>query len=176
MDSKIQEKFQAEYNTGKDAFERGEYRLALQHLEAACQLAPLSSRQGGDARIWLVTTYQAAGKLKEAIALAGKLCAHPNLKIRQQSQRLLYIIEAPKLRRPREWTVEMPEDTSNIAEENYTNNFGKNIVQKKARQEPKSFTQSEPFDLDRVNNQDNRFIWVAILAIVAVFGGLFWLG
>ena len=52
----------------------------------------------------------------------------------------------------------------------------KNIVPKKARQEEKSFTQSEPFDLDRVNNQDNRFIWVAMLAIVAVFGGLFWLG
>ena len=174
MDEKDREKFQAEYNTGKNAFERGQYRLALEHLETACQLAPLSSPQGGEVRIWLVTTYQAAGKLTEAIALAGQLCNHPNLQIRQQSQRLLYIIKAPKLRRPREWTVEMPEALRSLSEENFTDNLGTNIVKNKAKQDLNDL--SKPFNLTQVNGEDNRFIWVAMFAIVAIFGGLFWFG
>lgn len=170
MDSKNLEKFQGEYNSGKNAFERGQYRQAIQHLETACSKVPFSSKLGGEARIWLVTTYQAAGKLTEAIALTRKLCTHPNLQIRQQSQRLLYIIEAPKLKRPREWTVEMPEDLSALAEDSI-NNLGTNTFKDK----PKPVF-SEPVDLSKVDTEDNRFIWVAMVAVIAILGGLFWFG
>lgn len=170
VDEKEREKFQAEYNIGTNAFERGQYRSAIEHLEIACKLAPLSSRQGGEARIWLLTTYQAAGKLTEAIALARQLCAHPNLQIRQQSQRILYIIEAPKLRRPREWTVEMPEDLSSLSEANFPNNLGTNVVKNKAKQDLES---SEPFNLTTVSGENNRFIWAAMFAILVIFTGLF---
>ncbi len=174
MNSKDTEKFQEAYNSGKNAFERGQYRLALENLQIACQLVPLSSRQGGDASIWLLTTYQAAGKQTEAIALARKLCTHPNLEIRQQSQRLLYIIEAPKLRRPKEWTVAMPEDLSSLAEEDFTNNIGTNTVKNNTKQEQNN--PNEPFDLDKVNTENDRFIWVAMFAIVTIFASLFLFG
>ena len=174
MDLEAREKFEEKYNSGKNAFERGQYRLALEDLETACKLAPLSSRQGGDARLWLLTTYQAAGKLTEAIALARQLCTHPNLEIRKQSQRLLYIIEAPKLRRPKEWTVEMPENLSSLTDGDYKSNLGTNIANNKVKQERNNF--DEPLDLTRVNTEDNGFIWVAMFAIFAIFGSLFWFG
>lgn len=169
MELKERDNFQKEYIAGKAAFERGKYRLAIQHLETACNLVPFTLKLGGEARIWLVTTYQAAGKLSEAIALTQKLCSHPNLEIRQQSQRLLYIIEAPKLKRPREWMVEVPEDLSTLADENATKNFTANTVKKKPQRDF-----SQPLNLSGSDTEDNRFIWVAMLAIVAILAVSFW--
>ena len=47
MNTEQQEKFQLEYQLGKQAFERGKYRLSVQHLQNACQFVPLSSQRGG---------------------------------------------------------------------------------------------------------------------------------
>ena len=171
MVSNNREKFQIQYQAGKKAFERGEYRQSVQYLEAAKELATNSSRLGGEAQIWLVTAYQAAGKEKEAIALCQELATHPHLEIRQQSQRLLYIIQAPQLKRPKEWMSEIPDlaDTADgkpkyVTAKSKTNN---------------SFSSSnktpEPVDLSQVNTQDNQFIWVALVFTLLTLVGLFWL-
>ena len=173
MDSKSQEKFQIEYRAGKNAFERGQYRLSVKHLETASQLIASSSRLGGETRIWLVTAYQAAGRLPEAIALGKQLCSHPNLEIRKQSKRLVYIIEAPKLNRPKEWMSEIP-DLSTISDRDPQDLKGITII--KSNSKPTQNSVAPPVDLSQVNAKDNQFIWVALLAIVAILGGLIWFG
>lgn len=171
MELTERERFEKEYTAGKDAFERGKYRLAIERLETACNLVPFTAKLGGEARIWLVTTYQAAGKLTEAIVLTRKLCSHPNLEISQQARRLLYIIEAPQLKRPREWMVEMPEDLSSLSEENLLKNLGTN----KVKSQPRSDF-SEPLDLSATEAENNLFILAAAIAIALILGGLFWFG
>ncbi|MDJ0715831.1 MAG: hypothetical protein QNJ54_16640 [Prochloraceae cyanobacterium] len=171
MNSKDTEKFQIEYQAGKEAFERGQYRLSVQHLETASKLIAGASRKGGEAQMWLVTAYQALGKQKEAIALTQKLCHHPHREIRQQSQRLLYIYEAPKLSRPKEWMTEIP-DLSDLSDRQMKDNLGISMSKSNSKENPA--VRSE--DLTQINTKDNQFIWVALLAIILVLGSLVWFG
>ena len=62
------EKFYLEYQSGKAAFERGEYRASIEHLSTARNLVNLSSGLGGEVQMWLVMAYEAAGQKAEAIA------------------------------------------------------------------------------------------------------------
>ncbi len=173
VDSEDKSKFQIEYQLGKKALETGQYCLSVQHLETASKLVGESSRWGGEVKIWLVTAYQAAGMLPEAIALCRELSTHPDLETRKQAKRLLYIIEAPQLTRPKEWMTEIP-DLAKISEgeSQYVGSSSKNESKSKAT----SSALREKVDLSEVNREDNQFIWVALLGLVLFFGGLIWFG
>ncbi|NEQ28041.1 MAG: hypothetical protein F6K28_55440, partial [Microcoleus sp. SIO2G3] len=88
---------QTQYQAGKTAFERGDYRQSVQALEKAVSLVARNTRVGGEMQFWLVTAYQAAEQQQEAIALCEQLTRHPDLQTRQQAKRLLYILKAPRL-------------------------------------------------------------------------------
>lgn len=163
-----QEQFKTEYQTGRYAFECGQYRISVQHLEKASQLIALGTRQGGEVQIWLVTAYQAANQLLEARALCKQLITHPHPEIRKQSKRLLYIIEAPQLKRPREWMSEIP-DLSKAAESNDRYLRGSGTIKKTSVPAP------EPIDLSKVNTKDNQFILIALLLVLLILGGTIWL-
>ena len=167
MGSENQEKFQIQYQAGKYALERGQYRLSVERLEAAKQLVTGSSRLGGEAQIWLVTAYQAAGMCAEAIALCRQLSRHPHPEIRKQGKRLLYIIEAPQLKRPKEWMTEIP-DLAALSESEPQYRRGSNAAKGKQRKS----SQVEPIDWSQVNTKDNQFIWVALFAILLILGGV----
>ncbi|MEC4982623.1 MAG: hypothetical protein SAJ37_11395 [Oscillatoria sp. PMC 1068.18] len=170
MVSDTQEQFQQEYQAGKMAFERGNYRQSVQHLETAGKLLNPQSRLGGEVRMWLITAYQAAGEEKEAIALAQKLCTHPHTEIRKQAKHLLYIIKAPQLKRPAEWMTEIP-DLGSVSESDPTQQRGSGV--NKLKSTSKS-TEPEALDLSQINTQDNKFIWIALFFTLLTLGGLFW--
>ena len=96
MDSKL-EQFQLKYQEGQALLDRGQYRSSVKTLEEAKSLVNPSSKLGGEVQLSLVTAYQGINKLEDAIALCQELTAHPNLAIRQLSQRILYILKAPQL-------------------------------------------------------------------------------
>ncbi|HEY9615985.1 MAG TPA: hypothetical protein V6C64_04050 [Microcoleaceae cyanobacterium] len=163
---------QTEYQAGKAAFERGDYRKSVQHLEAAVALVGMNTALGGEIQIWLVTAYEAAGKQSEAIALCKQITRHPDLKTRKQSRRLLYILEAPKLKTRPEWVTQIP-DLSGLSDSAVRDRKGSTAISTKSTEKP-AF-QLEPEDLSQVNTQDNRFIWFALLAALLIIGGLVWL-
>ncbi len=166
------EKFRIHYQAGKEAFERGQYRQSVEYLETAREFTALSSRVGGEAQIWLVTAYQAAGKDREAIALCQQLSAHPYPEIREQAQRLLYIIQAPQLKRPKEWMSEIPDlaHTDEGEPKYLTAKSTNNNNSRKSNKPP------ETVNLSEVDTKENQFIWVALVITLLTFGGLFWLG
>lgn len=168
MTAQEQEKFRLRYQAGKIALEQGEYNRSVQYLEEAKDLVLKSTRLGGEAQIWLVMAYQAAGKLPEAIALCQELSTHPHPEIRQQAKRVLYIIQAPQLKRPKEWMSEIPDLTA-------TGNDRPQYVTAKTqgKKNPTPTKAEEPIDLTQVNTKDNQFIWFALLIIILTFGGLF---
>lgn len=173
MSSENKEKFTIEYQAGKVAFESGEYRAAVKHLEAASALMNRTSRLGGEAQTWLVTAYQAAGQTEEAIALCQQLSRHPDPETSKQGKRLLYILQAPELKRPAEWMTEIP-DLAAIAdsESNYRRGSNSNgsASSRKLKEQP------ETIDLNQVETKDNQFIWLALIVISLVVGGLIWFG
>lgn len=164
------EKFQQHYQAGKEALERGQYRLSIEQLEAAKELVSSNSRRGGEAQIWLVTAYQAANKLNEAIALAQELITHPDTQTREQAQRLLYIMKAPVLERPKEWMSEIP-DLSSAADQGTSR-----YVAAKKRAEKPIQSDLEHLESAPTETKDNGFTWFALILIALIFSGLLWLG
>lgn len=173
MSTESLELAKTQYQAGKQPFERGQYRSSVQFLEKAVSLAGANTKLGGEMQTWLVTAYQAAGQQTEAIALCEQLGKHPDLKTREQGKRLLYILKAPKLKTRPEWLTQIPDLTNlNDAEGN------KPVTRYKPASQPvrpKPSVIPEPIDLTQVNTKDNRFIWVALVAIGLILGSLLWL-
>lgn len=169
MSSQNLEVIKTEYQAGKVAFERGEYRQSVQRLAKASALVDRYSSLGGEVQIWLVTAYEAAGQTTEAIALCNQLKNHPDLETRKQAQRLLYILEAPKLKTRREWLIEIP-DMSGL--ENGESKFRQvsAAAQTKRPSSKRSQPELAPVDLTGVNTKDNRFIWLALILTVLSLG------
>lgn len=162
------EKFQQKYQAGQEALEMGRYRLSIENLEAAKDLVAGNSRRGGEAQIWLVTAYQAGNMIDKAIVLAQELITHPDLQTREQAQRILYIMKAPKLERPKEWMSEIPDLTQ-------ADQGASRYVGSKKKSTPESpaieLKDLEPAPTDP---QDNQFIWFALGLIVLILGSLAW--
>ncbi len=168
------EQFQILYQAGKAAFESGRYQDSITHLEAACELMNYGSRLGGEARIWLVTAYHAANKQQEAVALGQKLQNHPYPAISNQSQRLLYIITAPRLKRPEEWMTKIP-DLKNIADRDTPSRYVNN--RKSATKATRKKIIEPEIDPSEIQTEDKTFIWVAIglstiVALLYLFLGI----
>jgi tetratricopeptide (TPR) repeat protein len=161
-----------QYSAGKRAFEGGKYRQSVEYLEKAVSLANSNSPLGGEMQTWLVTAYQAAGQLPEAIALCEKLGSHPDPTTRKQGKRLLYILQAPQLKTRPEWLTQIP-DLANISEGKGTPLSSRYATPAPAPSRPKP-PEPEPVDLSQVNTKDNRFIWIALLVLLLGVGGLVW--
>nr|WP_199298087.1 hypothetical protein [Trichocoleus sp. FACHB-40] len=173
VNSENRDIIKTQYQAGKTAFERGEYRQSVQHLEKASSLVARNSRLGGEVQIWLVTAYEAAGQRTEAIALLKQLFHHPDPEISKQSRRLLYIMEAPQLSRRPEWLSEIPDLTA-LAESQAEFRGASNVKPANTTPRKRPEPELEPVDLSKVNTQDNRFIWVALIAIILTLGSLAW--
>lgn len=173
MNSEKLERIQNEYQTGRDAFERGQYRQAIKHLEIATGLVERTSRLGGEIQIWLVTAYEASGLGLAAIALCQTLTRHPHIETRKQAKRLLAILEAPQLRMHPEWRVEIP-DLSKLEESDSQFRQVSAATKPKRPAKKRPQPEPEPVDLSQVNTEDNQFIWIALGASVLILGGLFW--
>lgn len=169
MNSETLENVKAEYQAGKVAFERGQYRQSVEHLEKASNLVARNSRLGGEVQIWLVTAYEAAGQREEAIALCEQLKRHPHPEIDKQGRNLLYILQAPQLKRPAEWMTQIP-DFGKIPD----NNEQTRLNLRNTNSNPSPSPQPLPEDLSQINTKDNRFIWAALVVIGLTVGGLIW--
>ena len=155
-----------QFQLGQRAFENGEYRRSVEALEQATSLANPNTALGGEIQTWLVTAYQAAARLADAIALGERLLQHPDLKTRQQSQRLLYILKAPQLKPRPEWLSQIP-DLTGLSEESTAAQY---VSPQPKRLPPKP----EPeLDLSQVNTKDNRFVWVALAVTLLAAAGLY---
>ena len=161
-----------ESEAGKAAFERGQYRESVQHLEKASALAARNSRLGGEVQIWLVTAYEAAEQRTEAIALCEQLKSHPDSETSKRARQLLYIMQAPQLKRPTEWLTQIP-DLGAVPDNVTQTRLGTRAVgsNRSQQQRPEPST----IDLAQVNTRDNRFIWVTLIALGRTLAGLLWL-
>jgi tetratricopeptide (TPR) repeat protein len=157
------------YMEGVAAFERGQYRESVQCLEKASALVNRDSGFGGKVLIWLVTAYEATGQQAEAIALCEQIKRHPDAETSKQGKRLLYIMQAPQLKRPSEWLTQIP-DLAAIADNTNQTRLSSN---NSPRTPSKPLPAPEPVDLSQVNTKDNQFIWVSLL-IIGLTIGLLW--
>lgn len=162
------------YEAGKIAFERGRYRQSLQCFEAACQQVEKTSRLGGEVQLWLATAYQALGQQKEAIALCQKLTRHTHHQTRKQSRRLLEILQAPPLSSNMKGLIEFP-DMSQLDDNPSQKLVGTSSKYPSLKRSYSQADDSQPIDLTQVNTEDNQFLWIALIGIIVILGGLLFL-
>jgi tetratricopeptide (TPR) repeat protein len=163
----------ADYQAGRTAFERGEYRKAVQSLESANASVQPMTRFGGEVQIWLVTAYEALGQRSDALALCREVSRHPDLQIRKQGRRLLYILEAPRLTTRPEWLTQIPDLTTLSDRDGRDRTAAGTIPPPKPPEKP-AFQLETVVDPAQVKTQDNRFVWVALMAATLLLGGLLW--
>ena len=159
------------YQAGQATFERGQYREAVAHLTQAQALVEPGSALGGEIQLWLVTAYEAVGQREAAIALCRQLGVHPDHSTRKQSQRVLYILEAPELALHAEWLTQIP-DLSETTDRDPTARLGRNVTTARP-QSPRTSLPSEPLDLSQVNTKENGFIWMALGTVTVLLLVLF---
>ena len=160
------------YLAGQTAFENGNYRQAVELLEAAVAETAAKSKLGGEIQMWLVTAYEANGNLSQAIELCSQLIRHPHITIRQESKRVLYILQAPELNRREEWITKIP-DLQEI-EENPNARGGSGSVRKSRPARVRPMPPMVPIDPSEIEAKDNGFIKALLILAVLAIGGLYW--
>jgi hypothetical protein len=92
----------------KVAIERGNYARAVALLEPLCERHSPLEPQGDLLRLLLATALMGQGQGERAAACCRSLqtCADPQR--RAQARDLLQVLEAPALKRPRDWSLTLP--------------------------------------------------------------------
>jgi tetratricopeptide (TPR) repeat protein len=175
MTEDTRDRAKTQYTYGQSAFERGSYREAVEFFEEAVKLAKAATPLGGEIQTWLVNAYSAVGRQQDAIALCQVLARHPDLETRKQGKNLLYILQAPQLKRPTNWMTQIPDLESISAETGQS--LGSSIYSGAAKTAPRPRPKAEepPIDPSQINRKDNGFFWVALVGVALVLGGLLWL-
>jgi hypothetical protein len=153
---------------------RGSYRQVLQQIEMALQHYPDS----GSLRLWQAITTEALGQTAAAIALTRPLLQHPDPEIAQQARYLVWIWEAPRLRRPPEWLSQIP-DLTQLPESRELLPTSA-LRSRPATAQPASLPHNRPDppeDLEPANPSqlDNRMIWIALGIVLLTTGIGVWI-
>ncbi|MGF1567990.1 MAG: tetratricopeptide repeat protein [Nodosilinea sp.] len=175
MTANPQDLTKAAYALGQNAFERGNYREAVDHFEQAASLAKLATPLGGEIQTWLVNAYSAVGRQGEAIALCETLSRHPDLEVCKQAKNLLYILQAPQLKRPSNWMSEIPDLAAISADSPLSSGPVVKGSSPRSALRPRPQTDPVPPDPSQINSKDNGFLWAALGAVILIFAGLLWL-
>lgn len=164
------EQAKQQYQAGRAAFERGQYRQSIQYLETARKHLQQPSSLGGTVQIWLVTAYEAAGERDKALKLCQQLVRHPDMDTRKQARGLVDILKAPRLKKRPEWLVQIP-DMQNLEDSNAKMQQPAASAVKKTATKKKKPTSPPPVDWSQVNTKDNGFVWIALAVILVAIAG-----
>ncbi|AHB89150.1 hypothetical protein NK55_09460 [Thermosynechococcus sp. NK55a] len=146
------------FQQGQEAFERGNYQQSVALLGQAAALAEGNAVQSGEISLWLVTAYSAAGDQGAAVSLCRQLQRHPDPHTRQESRRLLAILEAPQLKRRPEWYSEIP-DLSHLGDRSYTS------PNRRSSKRPSAPTPKPQEPPPPATPLPNAFIWIALTGL-----------
>ena len=162
---------------GKAAFEAGLYRDAITLLRQG-ETIPTEDRSmaiDGELKTWLVMAYEASGDRSAALNLCRIVSRHPHGQTRDQGKRLLYILEAPKLKMKSEWLVEIP-DLSHLESSDdrawTPPPINLSPPPKLRPTQPKGYIIPEPTDPTTVNMGDERSVFWLLGAVGVILVGL----
>lgn len=91
------------------ALDHGDYGQVLRLLEPLCSQHSPRSRSGGRLRLLIATALLGQGRPEEAISCCRPLQGCLDTELRAQARDLLLVLEAPPLKRPRDWSLILPD-------------------------------------------------------------------
>jgi len=90
------------------ALNKGDYSLCIKIIDPLLSSYSPKTTIGAQIRLLKVTAYIGKGNEQKAIDICRTLTNNKDATIRQQTQQLLSILDAPCLPRPENWSVEIP--------------------------------------------------------------------
>jgi hypothetical protein len=90
------------------AIDRGHYARAVALLEPFCEAHPATRSPGDSLRLLLVTAWMGLGEGERAASCCRALLGSSDSRRRAEARDLLRVLEAPALRRPRDWSLTLP--------------------------------------------------------------------
>ena len=99
----------ADLRAARLALERGEYGRVLALLEPLADRHPPRTPLGGELRLLIVTALMGQGESERAAECCRNLSNSSDPELRARARDLLYVLEAPALSRPREWSLTLPD-------------------------------------------------------------------
>jgi hypothetical protein len=91
------------------ALDQGEYGTVLRLLEPLAEQHPPVTATGAGLRLLIATALMGQGRTDQAAACCRTLLASSDAALRSQARDLLTVLEAPALRRPRDWSLTLPD-------------------------------------------------------------------
>jgi hypothetical protein len=93
----------------RQLLERGEYGQVLRLLEPLEEEWSPQTARGAELRLLMATALMGQGHTDRAAACCRSLSRCSDATLRAQAKALLVVLEAPELRRPREWSLTLPD-------------------------------------------------------------------
>ena len=90
------------------ALDKGDYNLCIEIIDPLLLTFSGSTTIGGQLRLLKVTAYMGIGDEQKAINICQTLIDNKEANARQQAKQLLSILDAPRLPRPSNWSIEIP--------------------------------------------------------------------
>ncbi len=90
------------------ALDQGDYGRVLRRLEPLVASYPATTPQGAQLQLLMATAWMGQGQSERAIACCRAVRACGDALVRAQARDLLEVLQAPVLRRPREWSLTLP--------------------------------------------------------------------
>ena len=90
------------------ALEKGDYGICIKIIDPLLLDFQAETEIGGQLRLLIVTAYMGKGDEQKAINICQTLIHNKEESIRQQAKQLLSILDAPRLPKPSNWSVEIP--------------------------------------------------------------------
>ncbi|MFZ0409552.1 MAG: DUF3153 domain-containing protein [Cyanobium sp.] len=95
--------------SARQAIDRGEYGQSLRLLEPLAEAHGPSSPVGAGVRLLMATALMGQGQTERAADCCRSLQACVDATLRARARDLLTVLEAPALRRPRNWSLTLPD-------------------------------------------------------------------
>jgi hypothetical protein len=90
------------------ALDHGDYGQVLRQLEPLVEQYPPATATGAQLQLLMATAWMGQGQNQRAIACCQRIRSCGDGAVRSQARDLLAVLEAPALRRPREWSLTLP--------------------------------------------------------------------
>jgi len=113
------------------ALNNGEYYQCIEIINTLVNEFSVSSKEGIDLRMMLITAYSGISKKDEALKICKQLVKSRSSLVRENAKSLIEILNAPDLKTPENWNIKFENNVDEINKKNDSKLFSKKFNEEK---------------------------------------------
>ena len=117
-------------NKAELALNNGKYENCVEIIKPIVETFSVSSKEGINLRMMLITAYSGLNKNDEALAICKQLAKSRSSQVRENAKSLIQILNAPNLKTPDNWNIKLETNFKNRNQNNDSRNKTKKFNQK----------------------------------------------